>query len=182
MFLVALLGAGVVLASGCSGGREAVGDGNLLNKGWPCYYPRFRIELPSLQAGVDDSRTFSLRRVPPASYTVRAIVTGEGAAPMEQRAWDALASRLRRAGVALRLSIAGGRPQTGEPLEAGGRLFGAWFPARWGNEQYFTMREFDHIDLKGSVTLSLAVSLDGPEPLEAPVSVRIVLVGGGFEI
>jgi hypothetical protein len=170
----------VVSALACTERQTSLGDGELYDAGSPFSFPRYLISLDSLHIEDGQDRRYVLKGVPSASYNLDLYLLNSNGEFIRgaEKDWGEKAEQLRSAGVAFRVRV-GQEVHGDREREYGGKVFSEWQP---GANGAFHQSELENVRLSGAVVVDISISMESPVPLESPLLLQPVLVGGGFKI
>jgi len=170
----------VVSALACTESRTSLGDGELYDAGSPFYFPRYLISLDPLRIEDGQERRYVLKGVPRASYNLDLyLLNSDGDFIRDaEKNWGVRAEQFRSAGVVFRVRVGQAVHRDGEKGHSG-KIFSEWQP---GADGAFHESELEDLLLSDAVVVDISVSMESSMPLESPLLLQPVLVGGGFKI
>lgn len=163
---------------GCGTSERQVGDGFLLDEGFLSYWPRFRIEMPTVRVGGAVVQDFEIIECPNADYSLQLHVRSLDREFVTPEEWGRFWIEMREVGVHVSVLL--------EPLGSRqtfafqGLLTEDWGAGAFKRERFFQTETLQLLPLDGTVRLRVSVSLDDPRELEQQLDVQVVLVGAGI--
>ncbi len=169
----------LIFACGCVSEptERRAGEAMLLDYGYFAYYPRYRLELPSILVNSTESRSYLIESLPNSQYSVCILLeTAKGKVTPED--WGLIWDNLDEAAVSVEIEVV----ETGSASHRfAGRLARGWDPGGRGEEFWLIRPELKDLELGGSVAINLAVSKPKAE-LPGGFALKPVLFAGGIRI
>ena len=176
-FLIALLAVSEMACSRPNVTVSSVGDGQLTEKSWPAYHPRYSVELPAVTLNGTSSASLSLDGLPHADYTLYLSILDDGSQIVGWQEWESVKHDLSFAELKVMVEILeGGTPIMKTPDV----MLAEWSPGEYGGSIVLYRTDVSEIPMSGSVEVHLKVAGATFDPV-AGLGVQVVLEGGGFK-